>query len=112
MPDAHIEAPSAPAGSPPPMHPMDPTRGQDLSPKFAALLCWTIGRQPMTEPAITGVVVTGDCVFAATDRDPFFNALLGSWSDVEANLRGWGAACDADHAVIDGLVAKVRRPSQ
>ncbi len=111
MPDLHIEAPSAPAPPPPALHPMDPARGESLSPKFTALLCWAIGRPPMTEPAITGVAVTGDCVFAATDRDPFFNALIGSWSDVEANLRGWGTACGAEPAAIDGLVDTVRRAS-
>ena len=112
MPHTHIEAPTAPAGPPPAPHPMDPARGESLSPKFAALLCWAIGRPPMTEPAITGVVVTGGCVFAATDRDPFFNALISSWSDVEANLRGWGTACRAEPAAIDGLVDIVRRASQ
>ena len=40
MPDIHIEAPSAPAPPPPALHPMDPARGESLSPKFAALLCW------------------------------------------------------------------------
>ena len=112
MPVAHIEAPPAPAGPPPALHPMDPARGESLSPKFSALLCWAIGRPPMTEPAITGVAVTGECVFAATDRDPFFNALIGSWTDVEANLRGWGTACRAEPAAIDGLVDTVRRASQ
>lgn len=63
----------------------------------------------MTRPAITGVAVSGECVYAATDEDPFFNALLGSWSDVEANLRGWGAACRAEPALVDGLVDTVRR---
>ena len=68
----------------------------------------------MTEPAITGVAVTGECVFAATDRDPFFNALIGSWSDVEANLRGWGTRpADAERRRrSDGLVDTVRRASQ
>ena len=103
---------AAPAGPPPAMHPMDPARGENLSPKFAAILAWAIGRPPMTDPAITGIVVTGSCVFAATDADPYFNALLGAWSDLEANLRGWGAACRADPAAIDGLVDKVRRASQ
>ena len=112
MPHTHIEAPPAPAVAPPAMHPMDPARGENLSPKFAALLCWAIGREPITEPAITGVAVTGACVFAATDRDPFFNALIGSWPDVETNLRGWGTACAADAAVIDNLVHTVRRASQ
>ena len=112
MPVAHIEAPPAPAGPPPALHPMDPARGENLSPKFSALLCWAIGRQPMTEPAITGVAVTGTCVYASTTHDPFFNALIGSWSDVEANLRGWGTACAADAAVIDNLVHTVRRASQ
>ena len=112
MPHTHIEAPPAPAGPPPPVHPMDPARGENLSPKFAALLCFLIGRPAMTEPAISGVVVTGTCVYASTTHDPFFNALIGSWSDVETNLRGWGTACRADPAAIDGLVDKVRRASQ
>ena len=112
MPATHTPTGTTPAGPPPAMHPMDPTRGENLSPKFSALLCWAIGRQPMTEPAITGVVVTGGCVLAATDPDPFFDALIGSWSNVESNLRGWGAACEADDAVIDTLVDKVRRASR
>ena len=40
MPHTHIEAPPAPAVAPPAVHPMDPARGEHLSPKFAALLCW------------------------------------------------------------------------
>ena len=43
----------------------------------------------MTEPAITGVAVTGGCVFAATTDDCLHNALIGSWADVEGNLRAW-----------------------
>ena len=86
MPDIEAPPDTTPAGSPPAMHPMDPSRGQDLSPKFVALLCWALGFEPLTEPAITGVVVSGECVFAATTDDLFFNALIGSWSDLEANL--------------------------
>ncbi len=110
MPDLQSETP--PAGPPPAMHPMDPAKGENLSPKFAAILAWAISRPAITEPAITGIALSGKCVFAATDADPYFNALLGSWSDLEGNLRGWGAACRADPAVIDGLVDKVRRASQ
>ena len=109
MPDLQTETPAA--GPPPAMHPMDPAKGENLSPKFAAILAWAIGRPPMTEPAITGIAVTGESVLAATDADPYFNAHLGSWTDLEANLRGWGAACGADPAVINGLVDKVRRAS-
>ena len=108
MPDTRPTA----VASPPAPHPMDPARGESLSPAFAAILCWLIGRTPMTEPAVTGVAVTGGCVFASTTQDPFFNALLGSWSDLEANLRDWGAACEADAAVVDGLLDKVRRASR
>ena len=111
MPHTHIETPPAPAVPPPAVHPMDPVRGENLSPKFAALLAWLTGRPAITDPAITGVVVTGGCVFAATTDDCLHNALIGSWADVEANLRGWGAACRADPAAIDGLVDKVRRAS-
>ena len=103
---------TAPAGPPPAMHPMDPSRGQDLSPKFVALLCWLLALRPMTEPAITGVAVSGECVFAATTEDPFYNALIGSWSDLEANLRGWGNACGADADMVENLVARVRRAEQ
>ena len=110
MPDIQTETPAT--RPPPVMHPMDPANGENLSPKFAAILAWAIGRPAMTEPAITGIVVTGSCVYASTTHDPFFNALLGSWSDVEANLRGWGTACGADDTVIDGLVNKVRGASR
>ena len=109
MPATEPAAEAAPAGPPPAVHPMDPAKGESLSPRFAALLCWAIGRPAMTEPAITGVAVSGECVYAATTDDPFFNALIGSWADVEENLRGWGSACRADTAIVDGLVDTVRR---
>ena len=112
MPITQSPVEAAPSGPPPAMHPMDPRRGQDLSPKFAALLCWALGLEPMTEPAITGVVVSGECVFAATTDDLFFNALVGSWSDLEVNLRGWGDACNAEPSIVEGLIAKVRRSGQ
>ena len=89
-------------------HPMDPRRGENLSPMFQAFLCWLLDLPPMTEPAITGVVVTGDSVLAATDVDPYFNAHLGSLTDFERNLRSWGEACGADAATVEGLVTKLR----
>ncbi len=107
MPDTGIAA--APEYVPPPMHPMDPRRGESLSPLFGALLCWLLGLEPMTVPAITGISVAGDSVLAATTEDPFFNAYVGSVRDFERNLRSWGEACGADAATIDGLVAKMRR---
>ena len=112
MPTTRSPAEAAPSGPPPAIHPMDPSRAQNLSPKFVALLVWLLQLPPMTEPAITGVVVSGECVFAATTDDPFFNALIGSWSDVEANLRGWGAACGTAPTVVEGLIATVRRAGQ
>ena len=99
----------APEGAPPPMHPMDPRRGENLSPMFGAVLCWLLGLEPMTRPAITGISVAGNSVLAATTDDPFFNAHLGSVRDFERNLRGWGEACGADPATIDGLVDTLRR---
>ena len=112
MPHIHAPGAGAPAGPPPAMHAMDPSRGQNLSPKFVALLCWALGLEPTTEPAITGVVVSGECVFAATTDDLFFNALVGSWSDLEANLRRWGHARGAEPSVVAGLIAKIRRAGQ
>ena len=111
MPETHTASPTAPAGPPPAMHPMDPARGENLSPKFSALLCWLLSRPAMTNPAITGVAVTGECVYAATTHDPFLNVLIGSWSDVERNLRAWGAATGTDAHIVDRLVDKVRRAS-
>lgn len=89
-------------------HPMDPRRGESLSPMFAAFLCWLLKLPPMTEPAVTGVAIAGDSVLAATDADPFFNAHLGSLVEFERNLRGWGEACGADVATVEGLVTKLR----
>ena len=89
-------------------HPMDPRRGESLSPMFAAFLCWLLELPPVTKPAITGVAIAGDSVLAATDADPFFNAHLGSLAEFERNLRGWGEACGADAAMIEGLVMKLR----
>ena len=107
MPDTAISA--APGDTPPPMHPMDPRRGESLSPMFGAFLCWLLGLEPMTAPAITGISVAGNSVLAATSEDPFFNAHLGSVRDFERNLRGWGEACGADPATVDGLVDKLLR---
>ena len=89
-------------------HPMDPRRGEELSPRFVALLCWLLGLPPMTRPAITGVAVCGECVLAATDEDPFFNTPLGDWCDVERNLRAWGAVCGASAETVEALVRKAR----
>ena len=96
------------AVAPPDPHPMDPRRGQGLSPRFAALLCWLLGLPPMTRPAITNVAVSGECVLVATDEDPFFDTPLGDWGDVERNLREWGAVCEADAATVEALVCKAR----
>ena len=101
-----------PTGPAPAMHPMDPSRGENLSPAFAALLAWLIGRPAMTEPAITGAVVSGGCVFAATTESPFHDTLIGSWADLEENLRAWGAVTGTDAHIVDGLVDKVRRASR
>lgn len=89
-------------------HPMDPRRGESLSPMFTAFLCWLLELPPVTKPAITDVAIAGDSVLAATDADPFFNAHLGSLGEFERNLRGWGGACGADAAMIEGLVTKLR----
>ena len=110
MPGIHTETP--PSRPPPVMHPMDPARGENLSPGFAAILCWAIGRPAMTDPAITGVAVTGGCVFTATTGSPFHDTLVGSWADVEENLRAWGAVTGTDAHIVDGLVDKVRGASR
>ena len=113
MPDIHTAAPCAvPAGSSPALHPMDPRRGDGLSPAFAAYLCWLLDLEPLTEPAVTGAAVSGGCVFVATTAAPFHDALLGAWSDVEANLRAWGAACAVERDDIERLVARARRGSR
>ena len=108
MPDTRSRI-AVPDPAPPPMHPMDPRRGENLSPRFCAILCWLLRLPPMTTPAITGIAVSGDLVLAATDRDPFHNAPIGSWSDVCRNLRDWGSACSADESTVAGLVARLGR---
>lgn len=109
MPAIHTTAPSAPAGPPPAMHPMDPRRGESLSPMFAAFLCWLLDIEPVTDPAITNIAVTGNSVLAATTDNPLFDAHLGSLDDFQRNLRGWGEATGTDAAVVEGLVARLRR---
>ena len=106
---AALAIPDTPPPPPPARHLMDPRRGENLSPMFTAFLCWLLGIEPMTEPAITGIAVSGNSVLAATTRDPLFNAHLGSLEDFERNLRGWGEACGANPDTVDGLVAKLRR---
>ena len=100
MPDTESRTPA--------IHPMDPRRGESLSPMFAAFLCRLLDLTPMTEPAITGIALAGDSVLAATSSDPFFNAHLGSLTDFERNIRGWGEACGADAATIEDLLTRLR----
>ena len=105
-----IQSETATQAAPPSVtHPMDPRRGDSLSPRFAAFLCWILQLPPMAEPGITGISISGRCVFAATTVDPYHNTLIGDWPDLERNLRGWGAVCDADPEMIDALVDRVRR---
>ena len=109
---AALAIPDLPSAPPPARHPMDPRRGESLSPMFAAFLCWLLEVEPMTDPAITGIAVSGNSVLAATTHDPLFNAHLGSLEDFERNLRGWGEACGASPDTVDALVAKLRRAGQ
>ena len=99
----------ATGGPPPVTHPMDPRRGDNLSPMFTAFLSWLLQIPPTAEPRITGISISGRCVFAATADDPYHNSLIGDWPDLERNLRGWGAACGAGSEMIDALVDRVRR---
>ena len=109
---AALAIPDMPPAPPPASHPMDPRRGGNLSPMFAAFLVWLLDLKPMTDPAITGIAVSGDSVLAATTDDPLFNAHLGSLAEFERNLRGWGEACGASPATVDALVARLRRAGQ
>ena len=111
MPDTSAAAkdPAVPARTPPATHPMDPRRGESLSPMFAAFLSWLLDLPPMTSPAITNIAVSGNSVLAATTDDALFDAHLGSLEDFERNLRGWGDACGTDPSTVDRLVAKLRR---
>ena len=106
---AALAIPDMPPAPPPAMHPMDPCRGESLSPMFAAFLSWLLVLEPMTDPAITDIAISGDSVLAATSHDPLFNAHLGALEEFERNLRGWGQVCGADPDMIDALVAKLRR---
>ena len=51
-------------------------------------------------------------VFDVTSASPFHDTFIGSWPDLEANLRAWGAACAAEPAMVDNLVAKIRGASR
>ena len=109
---AALAIPDIPPAPPPARHPMDPRRGENLSPMFAAFLVWLLDIEPMTDPAITGIAVSGNSVLAATTDDPLFNAHLGSLEDFERNLRGWGEICGACPETVEALVAKLRRARQ
>ena len=105
-----IQSETATQAAPPPItHPIDPRRGGNLSPMFAAFLSWLLQIPPTAEPGITGISISGRCVFASTTDDPYHNTLIGDWPDLERNLRGWGAACGAEPVMIDALVDRVRR---
>ena len=109
---AALAIPDMPPAPPPSRHLMDPRRGENLSPMFAAFLCWLLDLEPMTDPAITAIAVSGNSVLAATSDDPLFDAHLGSLEDFERNLRGWGEACGAGPDTVDSLVARLRRAGQ
>ena len=109
---AALAIPDMPPAPPPAIHSMDPRRGENLSPMFAAFLCWLLDVEPMTDPAITDIAVSGNSVLAATSDDPLFNAHLGALYDFERNLRGWAEVCGADPDVVDALVARLRRARQ
>ncbi len=98
-----------PPGPVPITHPMDPRKSEALSPKFVAILCWLLGLPPMTEPAIVALDISGQCVLAATTDDLLFNAHICDWPDLKRNLQGWGRACGAEPATVEGLIAKARR---
>ena len=51
-------------------------------------------------------------MIAATTEDPFFNTHLNSIDEFERNLRAWGQVCDADHDIIESLVARIQGASQ
>ena len=104
-----VPAASGPAVPAPVRHPMDPRRGESLSPLFAAFLCWLLDLQPLTDPAIANIAVNGNSVLAATTDNPLFDAHLGSADEFERNLRGWGEVCGARPATIENLVARFRR---
>ena len=106
---ATVAIPAAPPVPSPARHPMDPRRGENLSPMFAAFLVWLLDIEPITDPAITGIAVSGNSVLAATTDDPLFNAHLGSLEDFERNLRGWGQVCGAGRDTVDALAVKLRR---
>ena len=106
---AALAIPDMPPVPPPAIHPMHPRRGENLSPMFCAFLCWLLGLQPMTDPAITAIAVSGNSVLSATTHDPLFDTHLGALEEFEHNLRGWGEACGADPDMLDTLVARLRR---
>ena len=103
-----VEPTATPSASPPLTHSMDPRRGSALSPMFAAVLCWLLGLDPLTRPAITGLSINGNSVLASTRRHPFFDIHLGHLDHFERNLRDWGQACEADDTTIASLVATLR----
>ena len=106
---AALAIPDMPPAPPPSRHPMDPRCGESLSPMFAAFLVWLLDLEPMTDPAITGIAVSGNSVLAATSDDPLFNAHLGSLDEFERNLRGWCEVCGAGSDTVDAMVARLRR---
>ncbi len=106
MPDTVM--PPHPIDPLPKPHPMDPRRGESLSPMFAAFLCWLIGAEPVTDPAITDISVAGSSVLASTSDNPFFDLHLGSVEDFERNLRGWGAAAGADELTVTRALSTFR----
>ena len=100
---------AAPSDTPPTMHPMDPRRGENISPRFAAVLAWLLQLPPITTPAITGISISGNAVFAATSTDPFHDTAIGDLADLVGNLRDWGTACGAASATVEDLIARVRK---
>ena len=91
---------------------LNPRRGSELSPCFAAVLNFLLGLEPQTDPAVTSLCQSGEMIFAATDADPFFNTAIGDAGDLVDNLNNWADACGVDRSVIGELLTMVQnRPA-
>ena len=88
-------------------HPMDPRRGESLSPMFQAFLCWLLdlhAHDGARDHRNRGH--GGQRPRRHRYRSVSSTRIIGSLTDFERNIRGWGEACGADPATIEGLVTK------
>ena len=78
-----------------------------VSGKFTAILAYFCGER-WTEPAITGMWLTGDTLLVGDEDDPLADQIIGSASDLTHNMEGVADAVGLSSAERSWLYGRMR----